>query len=228
MTKNTSYVCPVCGNILCADDWCVNLIPHIDINCPICGNTFKGCRLKSLATVATDFVIFGPGSSKNDIGGESHEPHKNIVQKKSKSSDSHTPAKSGNIDGGNNVTFDMVGFTITENYLDEAGTPGEKGVFYEVSADRTIVGRKSNSSTADIQIPSNRYMSRQHALIIKEKDGYRIKWVGKTNALTVNDIPVMDENGAILRDGDKITMGQCVAIWRQEIVDHERSICLIQ
>lgn len=204
MSDKISYICPKCDETLTCDDWCVNLLDKVSITCPSCNTLIKGSELKKPE----------PKSYKKDATAQT-------------SSDKNTPHKVNATVTQAAPIFEVAGFTIADNYIDEVGTPGGKGDFYKISTAKTVVGRQSNSSKADIQIPSNRYMSRQHAVITKEKEGYRIKWAGATNPLIVNDILVDSEKGVMLKNGDKITMGHCVAIWKYELIDSDKSISLL-
>jgi len=58
----------------------------------------------------------------------------------------------------------------------------------------------------DFQIVE-RSVSRQHARVWKEPNGYRVKDLDSTNKTLVNDQPIIE---AELRDGDHITIGGCV------------------
>lgn len=117
------------------------------------------------------------------------------------------------------------GLTILENYIDEAGTPGSTGDFYEICKRSTSVGRKSASSTADIQIPSNRYMSRRHIVLNNENDRYYLEWIADTNPPVINGKELSKETRIQLKDGDEIKLGQCTM--RMSIApSEEKSIVL--
>lgn len=118
----------------------------------------------------------------------------------------------------------VVGFSIKENFVDEDGTPGGVGDFYPITGDSVTIGRKSNSSTADIQIPSNRYMSRQHIEIFKSNGQYYVKWIGKTNPPIINGVKMNAESSVDLQNGDKIVLGQCVMSWIQKTLDADKSM----
>lgn len=106
--------------------------------------------------------------------------------------------------------------TIKENYIDEDGTPGGVGDIYTLTKDQTVIGRKAKSSTADIQIPSNRYMSRQHIVITNTKGQYHMKCAQPTNLPLVNGVKIPLGGSILLRDGDRISLGQCVLVWNQK------------
>ena len=184
--------------------------------CPRCGETltFDECYVDLVGNI--DLVC--PVCKQTFKGHELKKPE-SVVVLKPQVSDRRPADKQQR-----KPQFEVVRLIIVENYIDEAGTPGGKGDSYEISTAKTVIGRRSASSKADVQIPSNRYMSRQHAAITKEKEGYRIRWVGSTNPLLVNGKAVTDESGIELKDGDKITMGQCVAKWECRLIDKDRSI----
>lgn len=121
---------------------------------------------------------------------------------------------------------EMTGLSIKENYIDEFGTEGGAGDFYVVKGDRVVVGRKSNSSTADVQIPSSRYMSREHVAISKRNDGYYVEWVGSTNPAVLNGVDLKKNAAAKLHNGDVLVLGKCVAVWVAKEYDEDGSILL--
>jgi diguanylate cyclase (GGDEF)-like protein len=63
----------------------------------------------------------------------------------------------------------------------------------------------------DFQIVE-RSVSRQHARVWKEPNGYRVKDLDSTNKTLVNDQPIIE---AELRDGDHIAIGGCVLKFMQ-------------
>lgn len=117
------------------------------------------------------------------------------------------------------------GLTVLENYIDEADTLGPTGDFYEICKRSVSVGRKSASSTADIQIPSNRYMSRRHILLTNEDDRYYLEWIANTNPPVINGNEMSKETRIEIKDGDEIKLGQCTM--RMSIApSEEKSIIL--
>lgn len=120
----------------------------------------------------------------------------------------------------------MATLSIKENFIDEEGTPGGIGDVYAITKDQTVVGRKANSSTADIQIPSNRYMSRQHIVITNTKGQYHMKCAQPTNLPFVNGVKIPLGGSILLKDGDRISLGQCVAVWNQKPLDENKSMLL--
>lgn len=109
------------------------------------------------------------------------------------------------------------GFVVVANKIDEIGTEGKKGTFYPVTAKRITVGRKSNSSTSDIQIPSNRFMSRAHITLIKDDGCYKLEAANYTNPPVVNGHPIKEGESYTLKDGDLITLGECILKWISKI-----------
>lgn len=84
------------------------------------------------------------------------------------------------------------------------------------------VGRKSNSSVADIQIETNdRYMSRQHAIINVVRmtdDGLKVtlKNDQNKNQTVVNGQVVENGDEIRLTDGNNIVMGQTTILFKSE------------
>lgn len=183
--------------------------------CPKCGENLE---------IENDYINFideiditCPSCNKKFKGKALLETHSDVNKIKEKTILVREPG----------VTKEMVGLFIKENFIDEKGTSGDTNQFYEIKNDVTVVGRKSDSSKADIQIPSNRYMSRQHVVIAKMSCGrYLLKWATPTNPPLVNGVVVLENETIALKDGDLITLGQCVIEWKYKPLDENRSILL--
>lgn len=108
----------------------------------------------------------------------------------------------------------IAGLLVKSN-TDNDGQPCGIGVFYPVNGKKVLVGRKADSSTSDIQIPSNRYMSRQHVEITESDGKYYMQWVADVNPPRVNGKKIESKNPVLLKNGDEILLGQCAMVWKQ-------------
>ena len=73
----------------------------------------------------------------------------------------------------------------------------------DVGGEPLVIGR---APECDFQI-MERSISRQHAAIWQEPSGFRIKDLDSTNKTLLNDQPIIE---AELKDGDHVTVGNCV------------------
>lgn len=95
------------------------------------------------------------------------------------------------------------------------------GMRYKIEREVSVIGRRAGTSTADIQIDSqDMYMGRHHAVITRKTDFsgntvYSLKCKDAKNGLTVNNIPVGENDETILLDGANIRMGHTVVVFRQ-------------
>ena len=80
-----------------------------------------------------------------------------------------------------------------------------------------VIGRKAQTSTADIQIAtSDMYMGRHHAVITKiGHDTCTLKAKDAKNGLSVNDIAIGVNDEVNLLDGAEIKMGHTVMVFRK-------------
>jgi len=90
------------------------------------------------------------------------------------------------------------------------------GQFFQLDLGRNIIGRKADSSVADIQIKTDDLLiSRHHALITVEQDpsgGYRAKLTNykNKNLTRVNGLEIVDDDEVILEEGATLLMGATV------------------
>ncbi len=87
------------------------------------------------------------------------------------------------------------------------------GVRYKLSEGRNIVGRKSDNSTADVQInTTDRYMSRLNTLItVNKTDQGIVVYIAKyknVNPILVGKIELLDGDVVMIRNGESFTMGK--------------------
>ncbi|MDN5782846.1 MAG: FHA domain-containing protein, partial [Luteimonas sp.] len=73
----------------------------------------------------------------------------------------------------------------------------------DIDATRVLVGR---SQDADLCI-AHKSVSREHCLLWRDGDDYRIRDLGATNTTRVNDAPVGE---VTLADGDHVTVGESI------------------
>ncbi len=90
-------------------------------------------------------------------------------------------------------------------FTDEEGLPMHD---IRLTKQKTIIGK---GDEADIRLPDD-FVSRLHALIYLEKDGFYISDLGSTNGTYVNDRKAMQET---LKDGDRIRIGRKPMIFKQ-------------
>ncbi len=86
------------------------------------------------------------------------------------------------------------------------------GNTYELYEGANIVGRKANSSTADVQLDvTDMYMSRLNAVInVRKSSGNLMVSIinyKNLNPIKVGDIVLLDGDEPLLDDGDEIIMG---------------------
>ena len=75
-----------------------------------------------------------------------------------------------------------------------------------------VIGRRASTSTADIKISNDMYMSRRHVQIdvIKKPMGYehRLVEIGSTNIIKLNHRPINRGDIIVLNFGDVLTLGK--------------------
>ena len=92
---------------------------------------------------------------------------------------------------------------------------------YFLEKNVSVVGRKANTSTADIQIETNdRYMGRHHAVITKRTDQIgnftcTLKSKDAKNGLCVNGIEILPNDEVNLLDGASIKMGNTTVVFHK-------------
>lgn len=87
-------------------------------------------------------------------------------------------------------------------------------VMYKLTNLINVIGRLSRKSESDIQIPEDRFISRQHCFIeyVKNK-GYIIYDNGSKNGVYVNDKKLRKEDKIYLTHNDQIRIGQSILIF---------------
>lgn len=96
-----------------------------------------------------------------------------------------------------------------------------EGMKYYINNPVSVVGRRAGTSTADIQIDTtDMYMGRHHAVITKKTDFsgntvYTLKRKDAKNGLSVNNIPVAEQEETVLLSGAAIRMGHTVVVFNQ-------------
>lgn len=187
--------------------------------CPECGETLTFD--KKYATFLDGINITCPVCNKKYSGKAlvREETHETKPDEEAKSSRKMKKGRDKHL-------RTIAALKVIRNFTDENGTPGEEGDIYRISKATTVVGRKSSSSTADIQIVSNRYMSRRHIEITEAAGKYLLKWASPTNAPLVNGLEVARDASVELKDGDIIILGQCEMEWKCRVVDENRSLVL--
>jgi len=78
------------------------------------------------------------------------------------------------------------------------------GAVHRLDGRSIVIGRES---PANIRI-DDRGVSRRHARICHEADGYFIEDLGSTNGTFVNDVPVQSSDSVRLNDGDRVLLGE--------------------
>src|SRR5262249_32334215 len=85
-------------------------------------------------------------------------------------------------------------------YLKWSGPEGRE-VNFALTADQVVIGRKSD---VDVVL-SNPYVSRQHARLVKDEDGYTLIDLNSTHGTWVNGERIERRK---LHSGDRISLGQ--------------------
>lgn len=104
------------------------------------------------------------------------------------------------------------------NKLNSAFLPTliSNGQYFQLNIGRNIIGRKADSSVADIQIKTDdRLISRHHALITVEQapsGGYLAKLTNykNKNLTRVNGLDLVDDDEVILEEGATLLMGATI------------------
>ncbi len=87
-----------------------------------------------------------------------------------------------------------------------------EGRRYELQEGINIVGRKSNQSSADVQLEvTDRYISRQNAIVkVKKTDGHLLVTIANyknPNPIKIRSLTLLNNDEVMLENGDIITMG---------------------
>ncbi len=95
---------------------------------------------------------------------------------------------------------DIFKLTVLNN---QSPTPSKE---FELTQPETVIGR---DESADLTIPSQA-VSRRHARLLREGDGYVLEDLGSSNGTFVNNQKLTGRRQ--LRSGDQIRLGQAVTL----------------
>jgi pSer/pThr/pTyr-binding forkhead associated (FHA) protein len=93
----------------------------------------------------------------------------------------------------------------------EISTGPQRGLVFDLTRERMVVGRAGQGQQWDIVL-LDRAVSRPHAEIVKQGEGFVLKDLGSANATLVNGVALTGPRELI--DGDAITFGEAVLIFR--------------
>lgn len=93
----------------------------------------------------------------------------------------------------------------------EVSSGPQRGHAFDLTRERTLVGRVGHGQPCDILL-QDRAVSRPHAEILRQEDGFLLKDLGSANGTLVNGLPLSEPHP--LSDGDAITFGEAVLIFR--------------
>ena len=94
--------------------------------------------------------------------------------------------------------------------LEVSGGP-QRGCSFDLTRERTVVGRAGQGQQWDIML-QDRAVSRPHAEILRQGDGFLVKDLGSANGTLVNGTRLSEPHR--LSDGDAITFGEAVLVFR--------------
>jgi pSer/pThr/pTyr-binding forkhead associated (FHA) protein len=87
----------------------------------------------------------------------------------------------------------------------------QRGHVFDLTRERTVVGRVGHGQQCDILL-QDRAVSRPHAEILRQGDGFLLKDLGSANGTLLNGVPLSEPHR--LSDGDAITFGEAVLVFR--------------
>ena len=126
-----------------------------------------------------------------------------------------------NDDEPTQINFGPVDATIGVLY--HGATP------YALHLGVNTIGRIATTSSAEVQISHDRYMSRQHAVITIEQSpsGYthQLKPTNPRNPIKVNGLPLHNADIVMLQWGDRLTFGHTELIFERP--QHNEEITII-
>ena len=93
----------------------------------------------------------------------------------------------------------------------EVSSGPQRGHVFDLTRERTLVGRVGHGQPCDILL-QDRAVSRPHAEILRQDNGFLLKDLGSANGTLVNSVPLSEPHP--LSDGDAITFGEAVLIFR--------------
>jgi pSer/pThr/pTyr-binding forkhead associated (FHA) protein len=93
----------------------------------------------------------------------------------------------------------------------EVSSGSQRGLVIDLTRERMVVGRSGRGQQWDIVL-LDRAVSRPHAEILRQGEGFVLKDLGSANATLVNGVALTGPHELI--DGDAITFGEAVLIFR--------------
>jgi len=93
----------------------------------------------------------------------------------------------------------------------ELSSGSQRGLVFDLTRERMVVGRAGGGQQWDIVL-LDRAVSRPHAEIVKQGEGFVLKDLRSANATLVNGVALTGPHELI--DGDAITFGEAVLIFR--------------
>lgn len=93
----------------------------------------------------------------------------------------------------------------------EVSSGPQCGHAFDLTRARTVIGRAGPGQPCDILL-QDRAVSRPHAEVLREPDGFLLKDLGSANGTLVNGVLLTEAHH--LADGDAITFGEAVLIFR--------------
>lgn len=93
----------------------------------------------------------------------------------------------------------------------EVSSGPQRGLVFDLVRERMVVGRAGQGHSWDITL-QDRGVSRPHAEILKQNDGFVLKDLGSANGTLVNGATLTDPHP--LTEGDAITFGEAVLVFR--------------
>ena len=100
-------------------------------------------------------------------------------------------------------------------YLEVTSGPQE-GADFPLTADSLTIGRATTNAAWDLSL-QDRAVSRPHACLEHDPatDEWRIIDLGSANGTLVNGRPITGDEGHVLRDGDVLTLGETLLLFRR-------------
>jgi pSer/pThr/pTyr-binding forkhead associated (FHA) protein len=93
----------------------------------------------------------------------------------------------------------------------EVSSGPQRGHIFDLTRERTVVGRVEHGQQWDIML-QDRAVSRPHAEILRQGDGFLLRDLGSANGTLVDGLPLSEPHR--LSDGDAITFGEAVLVFR--------------
>ena len=93
----------------------------------------------------------------------------------------------------------------------EVGSGPQRTVRFDLVKDKTVIGRAGRGQQWDVVL-QDRAVSRPHAQITREAEGFVLTDLDSANGTLVNGEAIFEPH--TLSDGDAITFGEAVVIFR--------------